>query len=215
MLTKAEKKNIIRQDILDAATIYSQNLAGRSFLYVYGEEYFELFFPTNRFLHLTGVAADLSGKEFYKNAKNATLSCNQFYFNSEHPYNSARKKLPCLKRVPELTNTMVCVLKDMQTLSITYKLSVTNLEFTLGLVQQTDNNGNIMPNRFIPMTLRVEDSSVNKSGGGEIIDFIFSKDASKSVYDTLSVRDERKDIPKCIRALLIKDFYEPEGIKQE
>ncbi len=214
MLTKAEKKNNIRQDILDAATIYSQNLAGRSFLYVYGEEYFELFFPTNRFLHLTGVATYLSGKEFYKNAKNATLSCDQFYFNSEHPYNSARKKLPCLKRTPELTNTMVCVLKDMQTLSITYKLSVTNLEFTLGLVQQTDNNGNLIPNRFIPMTLRVEDSSVNKSGGGEVIDFIFSKDASKAIYDNLSVKDEHKDIPKCVQELISKEFYETEENNQ-
>lgn len=215
MLTKAEKKNIIRQDILDAATIYSQNLAGRSFLYVYGEEYFELFFPTNRFLHLTGVATYLSGKEFYKNAKNATLSCDQFYFNSEHPYNSARKKLPCLKRTPELTSSMVCVLKDMQTLSITYKLSVTNLEFTLGLVQQTDNNGNAMPNRFIPMTLRVEDSSINKSGGGEVIDFIFSKDASKAVYDTLAVKDERKNIPECIQKLISKDFYEADSGDKE
>ncbi|WP_026658432.1 hypothetical protein [Butyrivibrio sp. AC2005] len=126
-----------------------------------------------------------------------------------------------LNWMPRLTTSRKLLTKKLRSvfnrtlLFITYKLSVTNLEFTLGLVQQTDNNGNIMPNRFIPMTLRVEDSSVNKSGGGEIIDFIFSKDASKSVYDTLSVRDERKDIPKCIRALLIKDFYEPEGIKQE
>ena len=215
MLTKAEKKNIIRQDILDAAIVYSQNLAGRSFLYVYGEEYFELYFPTNRFLHLTGVATYLSGKEFYKNAKNATLTCDQFFFNSEHPYNSARKKLPCLKRAPELTNTIVCVLKDMQTLSITYKLSVTNLEFTLGLVQQTDNNGNAMPNRFIPMTLRVEDSSVNKSGGGEVIDFIFSKDASKAIYDTLTIKDERKEIPESVRMLITKELCESEVSNQE
>ena len=39
-------------------------------------------------------------------------------------------ELPCLKRLPELTNEMVCVLKNMETMTITYKLSVTNLEFT-------------------------------------------------------------------------------------
>ncbi len=46
-----------------------------------------------------------------------------------------KKKLPCLKRLPELTNEMVCILKDMQTITIAYKISVTNLEFTLGLTE--------------------------------------------------------------------------------
>lgn len=36
MATKTEKKNAIRQDIIEAAKIYSQNLAGKAFLYVYG-----------------------------------------------------------------------------------------------------------------------------------------------------------------------------------
>ena len=40
MATKADKKNAIRQDIIDSAGIYSQNLAGKAFLYVYGEEFF-------------------------------------------------------------------------------------------------------------------------------------------------------------------------------
>lgn len=45
MATKADKKNVIRQGIIDSAKIYSQNLAGKAFLYVYGDEYFEVFFP--------------------------------------------------------------------------------------------------------------------------------------------------------------------------
>ena len=36
---------------------------------------------------------------------------------------------------------MVCILKEMQTVIIIYKLSVTNLEFTLGLTENTDVNG--------------------------------------------------------------------------
>lgn len=36
---------------------------------------------------------------------------------------------------------MVCILKEMQTVTIIYKLSVTNLEFTLGLTENTDVNG--------------------------------------------------------------------------
>lgn len=69
MATKADKKNAIRQGIIDSAGIYSQSLAGKTFLYVYGEEFFEVSFPIDHFLHLTGVETKLSAKDFYKNAK--------------------------------------------------------------------------------------------------------------------------------------------------
>ena len=141
MATKTDKKNAIRQAIVDAAIVYSQNLAGKTFLYVYGDEYFEVSFPIDHFLHLTGVETRLSAKDFYKNAKKSILTNNQFYFDARHVYANAKKKLPCLKRLPELTNEMVCVLKNMETMTITYKLSVTNLEFTLGLTENKDNTG--------------------------------------------------------------------------
>lgn len=202
MLSKTDKKNAIRQDIIDAAEIYSQNLAGKTFLYVCGEEHFEVSFPIDHFLHLTGVQTDLSAKNFYKNAKKRKLTNKQFYFDVRHPYANAKKKLPCLKRLHELTNNMVCILKDMQTVTIIYKLSVTNLEFTLGLVENIDNYGNKVNNFLLPMSLRVEDSSMKKCNGGEIIDFIFSKDASMNKYDSLLVDDKNKSIPKCVDHLL-------------
>ena len=90
MATKVDKKNVIRQGITEAEIVYFQNLAGKTFLYVCGDE----------------------------------------YFDARHVYANAKRKLPCLKRLPELTNEMVCVLKNMETMTITYKLSVTNLEFT-------------------------------------------------------------------------------------
>ena len=37
MATKTDKKNAIRQGIIDSAVMYSKNLAGKVFLYVYGE----------------------------------------------------------------------------------------------------------------------------------------------------------------------------------
>ena len=39
-------------------------------------------------------------------------------------------------------NEMVCVLKNMETMAITYKLSVTNLEFTLDLIE-IHNDGEV------------------------------------------------------------------------
>ena len=206
MATKTDKKNAIRQGIIDSAIVYSQMLAGKAFLYVYGDEYFEVSFPVDHFLHLTGVETRLSARDFYKNAKKSILTNNQFYFDGRHPYANAKKKLPCLKRLPELTNEMVCILKDMQTVTIVYKLSVTNLEFTLGLTENTDKNGNRINNFFLPMSLRVEDSSVEKSNDGDVVDFIFSKDASIVKYDTLLVQDKSKAIPDCIKHLISDSF---------
>lgn len=208
MATKTDKKNMIRQNIIDSAAIYSQNLAGKVFLYVYGNEFFEVSFPVDHFLHLTGVETRLSAKDFYKNAKRAILTNNQFYFDTRHPYANAKKKLPCLKRLPELTNDTVCILKDMRTLTIVYKLSVTNLEFTLGLTENTDDKENKINDFFLPMSLRVEDSSVEKSNDGEVVDFIFSRDASVSRYETLLVKDESKNIPNCIKHLIKENFYD-------
>ena len=207
MASKTDKKNAIRQRIIDSAAIYSRNLAGKAFLYVYGDEYFQVSFPVDHFLHLTGVETKLSAKDFYKNAKKGKLTNSQFYFDARHPYANAKKKLPCLKRLPELTNNYVCILKDMQTVTIIYKLSVTNLEFTLGLTENTDDKGKKENDFFLPMSLRVEDSSVEKSNDGEIVDFIFSKDASMAKYDTLLVEDKHKSIPERIKQLISEDFY--------
>ena len=74
MATKVDKKNAIRQGIIEAAIVYSQSLAGKTFLYVYGDEYFEVSFPIDHFLHLTGVETRLSAKDFYKNAKKSILT---------------------------------------------------------------------------------------------------------------------------------------------
>lgn len=200
MATKTDKKNRIRQAIIESSIVYSQNMTGKTFLYVYGNEYFEVSFPVDHFLHLTGVETNLSAKNFYKNAKKAMLTNQQFYFSVRHPYANAKKKLPCLKRLPELTNSMVCILKDMKTVTITYKLSVTNLEFTLGLMEGENK-------LFFPMSLRVEDSSVAKSDGGEVVDFIFSKDASLEKYDQLRVKDDRKKIPQNLKHLIKDSFY--------
>lgn len=96
----------------------------------------------------------------------------------------------------------------MRMLTIVYKLSVTNLEFTLGLTENTDDKGNKINDFFLPMSLRVEDSSVEKSNDGEVVDFIFSRDASVSRYETLLVKDESKNIPNCIKHLIKENFYD-------
>lgn len=171
------------------------------------KNFFEVSFPVDHFLHLTGVETYLSAKEFYKNAKKGKITNSQFYFDERHLYANAKKKLHCLKRLPELTNDMVCILKDMQTVTIVYKLSVTNLEFTLGLTENVDDSGKKINEFFLPMSLRVEDSSVEKSKDGDIVDFIFSKDASVAKYDSILFEDKHKAIPESIKHLISDSFY--------
>lgn len=74
MATKVDKKNAIRQGITEAEIVYFQNLAGKTLLYVCGDEYFEVSFPIDHFLHLTGVETRLSAKDFYNNAKKSILT---------------------------------------------------------------------------------------------------------------------------------------------
>ena len=73
MATKVDKKNVIRQGITEAEIVYFQNLAGKTFLYVCGDEYFEVSFPIDHFLHLTGVETRLSPRIFIRMQKNLFL----------------------------------------------------------------------------------------------------------------------------------------------
>lgn len=57
----------------------------------------------------------------------------------------------------------------------------------------------------------MKDTSVEKSKDGEIVDFIFSKDASVAKYDTLLVEDKNKVIPDVIKHLIIKKLYSRES----
>ena len=95
---------------------------------------------------------------------------------------------------------MVCILKDLSTTTLIYKLSITNLEFTLGLSDGEDTTDG--RKLFYPVTLRVKDSSVERSSGGDVVDFIFSKDASCLKYNMLLVQDESKQIPDSVISLL-------------
>ena len=162
MATKEEKKDALKQQIISAAKAYSTNLAGKTFLYVYGNEYFEVLFMTDRFLHLTGVESRLKAKDFYQKAKDGVLDANQFYFTPNHSMGSAKKKLPCLNRLSELTTTMVCIVKNLTTVTLTYTIGVTNLEFTLGLTEHLDDQGNKIDDLYLPRTLRVKDSAIDE-----------------------------------------------------
>ena len=215
MATKTDKKEHIRKQIIDAACIYRDHLAGKAFLYVTGEEYFEVVFQTDRFMHLTGVNSKLRAQDFYDKAKESELTTGQIYFDAEHPYHGAKKKLPCLKLLPSLTDSLVCVVKGMKTLTLTYKIGVTNLDFTIGLTENLDFEGNKINDWFLPRTLRVKDKSIESSSDAEFVDFIFSKDASLEKYDTMTFSDSGKAIPEAVKGMLAKGLLEAGAAESE
>lgn len=55
------------------------------------KNFFEVSFPVDHFLHLTGVETYLSAKEFYKNAKKGKITNSQFYFDERHLYANAKR----------------------------------------------------------------------------------------------------------------------------
>lgn len=198
---RQRKKNIIRNQIVEAAKIYSSQLAGKSFLYLYGEEYFEVVFSKLRFRHLTGVCTSLSSADFYKKARKGLLSVSQFYFSNDHPYDMVKKKLPCLSNLPQITNSQIIVVKELNTLSVTYKLGLTNLDFTLGLVKETDMSGGIK-DWYVPATLRAKDKSIENSFDAEFVTYIFSKDSSSSKYKDIVFSDPDEAIPESAKGLI-------------
>ena len=96
----------------------------------------------------------------------------------------------------------------MQTVTLTYKLGLTNVDFTIGLTENRDYAGNKINDWFLPRTLRVKDHSIENSTDAEFVDFIFSKDASVDKYDTINYSDESKTFPDEIIPLLSEDILD-------
>lgn len=205
MNNKDEKKNDIRNRIIEAAEVYSTELAGKTFLYVGDTGYLEVSFEIRSFLHLTGVETSLSAKDFYMKAKNGSLSTKQFYFSERHPYSAAKKKLTCLGYLPSLTSELVCIIYDMETLTMTYDVGITNLNFTVGFTEKEPDGEKV----YVPRTLRVKDKAVDSSGNQKntIVDFIFVRDAAVSKYSQLVFRDKNAQIPDNISHLIAPEFY--------
>lgn len=206
MATLQDKIDFLRPQIINASHVYRDNLAGKVFLYVYGDSYFEVVFQTNRFMHLTGVTSYLPAQDFYIKATESKLTYGQIQFDAKHSYTAAKKKLPCLLLLPSLTNSLVCMVKSMTTVTLTYKIGVTNLDFTLGLTENTDLTGVKINDWLSPRTLRVRDRAIDSSADAEFIDFIFVKNASNDKYETATFVDKTKHIPETIKELLSDDL---------
>lgn len=204
--TKESKKEYIRKEIIKASEIYRDKLAGKVFLFIYGDNWFEVVFKTDRFLHLTGVSTQLSAQDFYNKATKKKLTEKQFDFTKQHPFETARKKLPCLIRLPELTTSLVCVVKDLATITLTYKIGLTNLDFTLGLTENIDADGVKINNWFLPRTLRTKDRAIETSKDSDFIDFVLEKNAAEDKYTKITFDCNDKEFPSTVHQFLSNEL---------
>ncbi len=130
------------------------------------------------------------------------MNAAQIHFSSRHPLKTAKKKVICLHQLPQLTKDLVCVVKDMQTVTITYKLGITNLEFTIGLTENLNSDGNKVNDWLIPRTLRINDKAIESAQNADFVDFIFSKKATDNQYGECCFHAEGTDLPDAVKELL-------------
>lgn len=199
---------VIRNMICAAQAEYKKNLAGKKFMYVYGEEHFEVVFKVECFKHLTGVESKITASRFYQYANDGILAPNQFFFTNNHPRRLAVQKLEQLSSLSVITKEQVCVLKDLHTVSFTYRIGLTNLNFTLCLTEDSNISGQTLSAYYVPRSFRVKDKSIENSRNGEFVDFIFEKSAADAIYDKLNYADPEKKIPMCLKGKISDKFFE-------
>lgn len=72
-MDKQRDREKIVQEIKTAASLYKKHLVGKRFLYVFEGRYIEVIYKAANFRHLTGVATNLSAKQFYNYAAKKLL----------------------------------------------------------------------------------------------------------------------------------------------
>ena len=158
-------KSLIIKRIHNAAHNYKKHFIGNTYMFVYDNQYFEVQFKKSSFLHLTGVSTKLNADDFYKHALAPKgLKPNEISFDKLHPYDLADKKTAILDKLHKITSTDILVVQNISTVTFTYKIGLTDLEFVVCLGNDTDRQGNVIGNHLVPYSFRVEEIKNEKFG---------------------------------------------------
>lgn len=178
---KVDNKVILNK-IIESSKIYKKELLNKTFLYIHENGYFELLFDRSSFSHLTGVKRlGMSAIEFFNKSVKRKLSCDNYEFDSLHPSDLCFKKLFCLNELPEITKTEIKILENINTISVSYSLGMTEKHYTLCLLEQDTPSGKY----FIPRSLYCEDCT-SKSDNSYDVFAILEKDRNAKVYTQIN-----------------------------
>lgn len=201
MSKRQDKLNIIEQ-IHDAAKLYKQYLVGRRFLYVFDNRFIEVIYKSENFKHLTGVATNLSAKRFYSYAMRHFLTASQIWFDSVHPYDLCVRKVQHIGQIANLVSSESFMLEEIHTNTQTYKFGTTDLNFTLCMNHEFDDEGKVKGDCFVAQSLRDEDC-FSKSKEAFVVTHIFSKPNDSKKYTHLLYMDSTaQSLPSEVIALL-------------
>lgn len=206
-MTQNNKKVDVLNKIKNAVLGYDL-LLNNTYLIVFEGNYIEITFFKKNYKHLTGVMSSLSAEDFYNKAKNRQLSENQIFFSKNHPYRTCKDKLYYLNNVDKLFLSDFFVVENVTTLTRSYKLGFTDLNYSMLFTENTDDFGNRINEVLIPASIRVREDEFDKSSAQYSADFVFKKQNDiNEKYKELIFGDLRRinEIPDEIKKLISLD----------
>lgn len=213
-MTHRDKVKLVRDSIILNAQVY-RKLVGKYYLYIFENNYFEMYFGTANYMHLTGVGSKVSPKQFYELAKDCKLQENQIFFSNRFPLKTALQKNISLSSLPNFISEGYFVVKDLVTDTAKYPYAITNIEQSVLIGLKTEEDDEI----YIPKSFRVKGKAFDKADDDKLfeINYILSKMDKESLYDTILYHDDTKfetldkNIVSMIsKRLLVESGYYPD-----
>ena len=181
-MTYKKKIEIVRNNIIENVQIYKNVMAGHYYMYIFDNQYFEMYYGTDNFLHLTGVGTNLSPNQFYKLAKSGKLQLEQMYFSKRFPLSTAMKKSRSLAELDKFVSEGYFIVKDLVTEKVVYPYAITNIDKSvlIGLKEEHDEI-------YIPKSFRIKGNIFDKGDCDKLyeINAILCKNDFKGLYDTV------------------------------
>ncbi len=200
-MSKKIDKEQIAKEICKAAKLYKKHLVGRRFVYVFDARYIEVLYKTVNFKHLTGVECNMSAKDFYKNALKGRLQGPQIYFTKDHPYSLCKRKVKHLCDISILASSENFMLEEIVTDTRTYKFGTTDLEFSLCMNKEHDDQGAEKGDCYIVESLRDEDC-FSKSKNAYAVTHILAKDNTAATYTDVLFVDQSSNLQQLPEEIL-------------
>ncbi len=203
-MSKIEDRKKIVNQIDNAANLYRQKLVGKRFLYVFDERYIEVIYKADNFRHLTGVATNLSAKRFYSYASRRLLAASQIWFDPIHPYHLCVRKIKHIEEVANMAGAESFMLEEIVTDTTSYKFGTTDMNFTLCMNKELDDNGNEKGDCYVVQSLRDEDCFA-KSKGAYTVTHIFVRPNDQKKYSELLYIDrsaDQKGLPDVVKNMI-------------
>lgn len=188
-MTRQDKINIVRNNIISSVQVYANKLAGKYYLYIFEDNCFEMYYGTDNFLHLTGADTKLSPNQFYTLAKRGTLMSNQLLFHQRFPLSTAMQKSASLIDLEKFVTDGFFVIKDLITDTCTYPYAITNIDLSVLVgLKSEEETGKI----YVPKSLRIKGNIFNKTTDDRIfeIQYILSKTDIRNKYDTILYHED-------------------------